>query len=90
MTATMTNKSNEPLECRVHIDVTKGFGKVTVDGIDLSQYVSGIRVNYFVDTGLPIVSLDIPALTLTIDGAADVLARFVDTDELERLRGFAQ
>lgn len=87
---TSVNESSERLERRVHIDLTVGFGEVTVDGIDLSQYVSGIRVAYHVDSGLPVVSLDIPAVVLTIDGAADVLARFVDADELERLREFAQ
>jgi hypothetical protein len=74
----------------VHIDLTLGWGEVTVDGIDLSRYVSGIRVNYHVDSGLPVVSLDIPALVLTIDGAADVLAGFVDIETLKQLREFAQ
>lgn len=78
------------IERRVHIDLSSGFGQVIVDGIDLSPYVSGIKVSYQVDGDLPVVHLDIPALVLTIDGAADVLAKFVDIEELERLREFAQ
>jgi len=74
----------------VHIDLTGVFGQVFIDGIDLGPYVNGIRVNYHVDSGLPVVSLDIPALVLTIDGAADVLAGFVDIETLKQLREFAQ
>lgn len=74
----------------VHIDLRGRLGKVIVDGIDLSLCVSGIAVDYHVYKGLPVVHLSIPALVLTIDGAADVLAGFVDTEELERLKEFAQ
>lgn len=85
-----TEETSERLKRHVHIDLTAGFGEVVIDGIDLSQYVSGFRVNYHADSGLPVVSLDIPALVLTIDGAADVLAGFVDIETLKQLKEFAE
>jgi len=85
-----TEETSERPKRHVHIDLTSGLGEVFVDGIDLGPYVNGIRVNYQIDSGLPVVSLDIPALVLTIDGAADVLAGFVDIETLKQLKEFAE